>query len=216
MNSYVALKAAVSLSCYYPVGTSAPPRQVLVDADTAHPTPQYSGFYNGYHGYLSSIGGANKVNYYGARDFWLETGHAYVGLTQALSVSWVSNEMQNKPCDPPDGFIGTNGLVTYYWDVNQLKAYFRHDAFYRLVTDAHESMAFVSRPRTSALGATTAPFGFGNLDLDAADTYGFTEARFDHSGPFQRDIQLMYGNADGAPWSEPLYVRLMRDLQVSP
>lgn len=215
VNSYVALKAAVPLSCYYPIGTPAPINQALVDADAIHPTPQYAGFYNGYHGYLDSIGGANKVNYYGANDFWLATGSTSLGL----SVNWVTNQRKYKPDDPLDGFMGT-ALIKYLWDGNQLKSYFRRDAFYRKVTDPHEGMAFVSRPRTSAVGAVSPALtglpGFTGLDLESPATYAMGPARFDHSGPFQRNIQLMYGNENGVPWSEPLYVRLMRDLQVSP
>ena len=71
-------------------------------------------------------------------------------------------------------------------------------------------MAHVSRPRTSALGARPPPLNFSSgLDMS---TYGIGSARYDHSPLFQRDIQWMYGNANGTPWSEPLYVRLMRDL----
>ena len=157
------------------------------------------------------------MNYYGARDFWLKTGTTSFGV----SVDWVTNMRKYKPDDPWDHWTNSF-LIRYLWDANQLKAYFRRGAFYRLVTDPHESMAFVSRPRTSALGAVPAPPGFSDLDLEATNTYGFTEARFDHSGPFQRNIQLMYGNESGAPWVDtagvplPFYQRLMRDLQVSP
>jgi len=213
VNSYVALKAAVPLSCYFPVGTAAPPKQILVDADANSPTPQDAGSLNGYHGYLSSIGGANKVNYYGANDFWLETGTTSFGL----SVSWITNQRKYKPDNPLD--MLNVYVIRYLWDSAQQKAYFRKitdSVWNRRVIDTHESMAFVSRPRTSALGAVAEPPGFSGLDLDSLSTYGFTEARFDHSGPFQRNIQLMYGNDSGAPWNEPLYVRLMRDLQVSP
>jgi chitodextrinase len=212
VNSYVALKAAVPLSCYYPTGVSAPVRQILVDADALDPTPQYAGFYNGYHGYLSSLGGANRVSYYGASDFWLETGRTRFGLAD---VSWMNNQVRRKPDDPWNHW--SNGeVIEYLWDTNQLKAYFRRGAFYRRVLDPHESMAFVSRPRTAALGAVSPPAGFGGLDLESSGTYSFTASRADHSGLFQRDIQLMYGDPAGLAWMEPLFLRLLRDLQVSP
>jgi hypothetical protein len=51
--------------------------------------------------------------------------------------------------------------------------------------------------------------------------YGYGSARADHSGQFQRDIQVMYGDNDGKPWVDkngnatPLYDQLMRDLNVA-
>ena len=38
--------------------------------------------------------------------------------------------------------------------------------------------------------------------------------RPDHSGQFQRDIQLMYSHQNGEPVDIPLYRRLMEDLNV--
>ena len=81
-------------------------------------------------------------------------------------------------------------------------------------------MAFVARSRTRPLGAIEPPQNFQGLDLN--DIYHFNEKRSCHSGQFQRDIQLMYGNEDGIPWvdengrSTPFYRRLMNDLKIAP
>jgi hypothetical protein len=207
VDSYVALKAAIPLSCYYPVGTPAPANDRLVAADAEHPTPQHAGFYNGYHGFLNSIGSANKVNYFEPRDFWLATGTTSWGK----SVDWVTNEAVYKP-DNPMATVPRSGVLRYFWNTGTLRGYFRDDTFYRFVAEPHESMAHVSRPRTSALGAGPRPPNFTS-ELNMA-TYDIGLPRRDHSPLFQRDIQLMYGNANGTPWGEPLYDRLIRDLGV--
>jgi hypothetical protein len=57
------------------------------------------------------------------------------------------------------------------------------------VTDPLELMPFVARPRSKAVGAQG---GVGNMvnggQLDLM-TIGFTEADYDHSGQFNRNIQ---------------------------
>jgi hypothetical protein len=82
-------------------------------------------------------------------------------------------------------------------------------------------MAFVSRSLTRPLGAIEpAKNKFKGLDLQTA--YKFDRERSCHSGQFQRNIQLMYGNNDGKGWvdengrSMPLYRRLMNDLNIAP
>ena len=89
------------------------------------------------------------------------------------------------------------------------------------------SYSFTARA-TDNLGATTvsaalsvtvsapAPSPMFGSEVNLKTQYGFGVGRPDHSGQFQRDIQFMYGNENGVAWGEPLYVRLMRDLQVSP
>jgi hypothetical protein len=75
-------------------------------------------------------------------------------------------------------------------------------------------MAFVARSRTRPLGAGEPPPKFQGLDLN--DVYNFDRERSCHSGQFQRNIQLMYGDENGKQWPEPFYTHLMNDLRVSP
>jgi hypothetical protein len=88
------------------------------------------------------------------------------------------------------------------------------------VEDAHEAMSYVARSRTRAVGAEVSggkpvPSGAsGALNLN--HDYGFWGARADHSGQFQRDIQLMYSRPNGIKFGTPLYRRLMRNLDVVP
>lgn len=222
-NSYVAMEAAVSLSCYYwsnpAPGEAVPPANArLVNAESGHPTPLDTGS-GGYYGYLASlqtIAGLNRVTYYNANDFWLATGRTapelITGIT--LDVDWVTNQVNHKP----DDRYGP-GQYTYDPDVNWAR-FRRGTSFNRTVLDPHERMPFVSRSRTSALGTSAPPPGFTGRNL--GQDYGFGTQRPDHSGQFQRAIQLMYAKEDGTPWVDqngapmPLHRRLMNDLGVAP
>jgi hypothetical protein len=131
------------------------------------------------------------------------------------AVDWIDNEADNKP--------DAVSLNHYYYDYvtqNSLLApRFRRPSpdgdINRIVSDPHESMAYVSRSRTGPLGAG-APGTLFDDEVNMRVLYGFSTFRPDHSGQFQRDIQLMYGRADGKQWPESFYHRLMHDLQVSP
>jgi hypothetical protein len=228
VDSYVAMEAAVSLSAYYPEPASPasdpnPPLfdNDLVDADVAHPTPRYASQL-GYHGWLSAIhanSGAKLVAYQNWNDFWLRTGETSFNL---LWVDWVHNQINHKPDDRL--FFGQ-----YDYDlVNGVRrpGFTSGLTIARWVDDPHESMGYVSRSRTQALGAgssngSVTPPGFqSSLNLQ---TYGFALPRYDHSGQFQRNIQLMYADENGNPWKdsenvplEPFYRRLMSDLNIAP
>jgi hypothetical protein len=54
---------------------------------------------------------------------------------------------------------------------------------------------------------------FEAVDLQA---YEFGRPRPDHSGQFQRNIQLLYSDQTGNPWPTPLYRQLLLDLGVQP
>jgi hypothetical protein len=217
--SYVAMEAAVSMSCYNP---QAPTIQKLLDAENDHPTPEFTSQL-GCRAYLLNIGnnsGAKLFSYYNQDDFWLVTGHLcpthpWVPFIGNKAVDWIDNEADNKP--------DAVSLNHYYYDYvtqNSLLApRFRRPSpdgdINRIVSDPHESMAYVSRSRTGPLGAG-APGTLFDDEVNMRVLYGFSTFRPDHSGQFQRDIQLMYGRADGKQWPESFYHRLMHDLQVSP
>jgi hypothetical protein len=220
VDRYVALEAAVSLSCYYPEienpDDPMPTDDVLVkaEANSKNKTPQYTRDL-GYQGYLVDIGGslaAKPVGYYNPLDFWLVTGNASWELAWK-PIDWVDNGKDYKP-DNRWGF----GKYKYNSQFNS--SFFEWGQKYiRPVSDPIESMSFISRSRTRPLGAGKPPSNFGGVSL--VREYGFGAARSDHSGQFQRDIQFMYGDENGQQWRdpqtgaiEPFYLRLMRDLNV--
>jgi hypothetical protein len=221
VNSYVAMEAAISLSCYYPETEDLDNLKLiessLKTADFAKPTPQFASEL-GYQGYLSDIGNnlaAIPVCYYSTLDFWLLTGHAGPKLGW-MPVDWMTSQIKYKPDD-------RYGLGQYKYDsqdgLPRLASFERGLNYSRSVTDPVEAMAFIARSRTRPLGAGEPPSNFGKVNL--IRRYGYGSARADHSGQFQRDIQLMYGDNDGKPWVDkngnatPLYDQLMRDLNVA-
>ena len=233
VDSYVAMEAAVAASCYYAEDSNDVPEEgTLVAAEQAFKTanggvetPRFAG-QKGYHGYFHNIqgnAGNSMVSYYNANDFWLVAGRLAINLSGAdgvsvdlPEVSWLKNNRAFKPDNRIGyGMYGVN-VGNDYWFSRTHSAF----VYLRNVTDSHEVMPYVSRSRTSALGAATkVPPNFSNSSVDLADQYGFDWERSSHSGQFQRDIQLMYGNENGNPWisgatEESLYRRLIKDLKV--
>jgi hypothetical protein len=87
---------------------------------------------------------------------------------------------------------GTNHLLrTNSW--NQSFAAVLYGGYYdgpsRSVTNESEIMPFVSRPRSFAVGAQGGVRGAISAELDLETQFGFTDAPYDHSGQFNRNIQ---------------------------
>jgi hypothetical protein len=234
LDRYVAMEAAVSLSCYYPETSDLEALNItthaLVDADEGNPTPRFASQL-GYQGYLSDIDdslSAPPINYYSEDDFWLMTGR----MSFLLPVNWMFNAEMSKPTARftvgLGGGLGVRVYADRYYEYEPLlpggsprRPGFRKGPFYqRWVEDQHESMAFVSRSLTRPIGGGGPPPEYGGLDLKGV--YEFDRERSCHSGQFQRDIQLMYGDKDGVQWVDdygrprPLYRFLMRNLNVNP
>ena len=217
VNSYVAMEAAVSLSCYYTESENPPTVPSLVRADDASPTPCYA-HELGYQGYLSDIrdSAVNRASYYNADDFWLVRGHTKTTKGR-ISVNWIDNHIKYKP-DNRYGF----GEYKYESQsgLPRQASFERGRNYTRSVSDPFEGMAYVARSRTRPLGAGGPPPNFQGLDLQTV--YKFDQERSCHSGQFQRNIQLMYGDQDGNNWVDkngnpnPFYDQLMRDLNVGP
>jgi hypothetical protein len=219
MNSYVAMEAAIPLSCYYSESDNPPTEPGLITADNSSPTPQYASE-GGYQGYLNDVGNnpaVNRASYYNAVDFWLVVGH-FKRAKGNFPANWMSNQKKYKPddrCGPGQyKYESLGGLP-------RTASFERGLSYSRSVTDPFETMSFISRSRTRPLGAgEPPPEKFQGLNLN--DAYRFTEKRSCHSGQFQRDIQLMYGDENGKQWLDengrknPFYNQLMRDLHVSP
>jgi VCBS repeat-containing protein len=234
INSYVAMEAAVPLSCYYAETEDPPTDSSLVRADSASPTPRYASEL-GYQGYLSDIdsGAVNRASYYNADDFWLVTGtlnpavklkmEVAGGLSgawlfnQIKNVDWITSQRKHKPDD-------RYGLGEYKYEsqsgLPRQASFERGRNYSRSVSDQFEGMAFIARSRTRPLGAGEPPQKFSGLDLKTV--YKFDRERSCHSGQFQRNIQLMYGDKYGKQWLDenggknPFYNQLMRDLHVGP
>ena len=162
VNSYVAMEAAVSLSCYYTETENPPTVPSLVRADDASPTPCYARELGhlGYQGYLSDIDNyaVNRASYFNAVDFWLVMGHTKPTKGR-MSVNWIDNHIKYKPDN-------RWGYGKYKYDSQFGSATFERGRNYtRSVSDQFEGMAFVARSRTRPLGAGGPPSNFQGLDL---------------------------------------------------
>ncbi len=212
VNNYVALEAAVPLSCYYPSTESLPAFPRFSEAEfQRRTTASHIGVSPRYSGYFASLGSSAKTSYHNKDDFWLVGGTALAGF---FETNWIANNAKYKP-------DGARTAGNYRFDFSKGPFFERSATTLRGITDAHEAMAFVSRSMTLALGAVAPPPMFGS-QVNLQTQYTFGPGRPDHSGQFQRDIQLMYGSENGTPWrdpdgsEQPLYLRLMRDLGVQP
>jgi hypothetical protein len=225
IDSYVAMEAAVSLSCYFsaprptepdPLAKSSLPELEAVERKV--PTPN-NYIELGYRGFLRNIlsGIAGRITaYQNVGDFWLATGTTAIGHPH---VDWINNQITYKP----NNLRGLNVLKAYEFHPERSEGMqvvlsaigFGND---RVVDNSHESMAYVARSHTAALGSEASnqnaqPPGWSpSLDLKA--TYNFSTPRYDHSGQFQRNIQRMYGDLNGNPLPVPFYQQLIEDLRV--
>jgi hypothetical protein len=218
IDSYVAMEAAVSLSCYHPPARDGendwlPDFGPLAAAENARQTPHdYTDL--GYRGLLRDIAlqiEGNLVSYHNLNDFWLATGKTRFGI----DVDWVKNQRKFKPDD--------RSVTTEYQYLAEFprgqRCYLRTTLLgtKRPADDLNEALAFVARSRTRALGAeplsgVPAPGGGRSVDLNG--DYKFDLARYDHSGQFQRNIQELYGSGNDV-FATPLFRRLLNDLRMN-
>jgi hypothetical protein len=150
---------------------------------------------NGYRLFLSSVSNnvAKFVSFFNTVDFALQTGTTSIpfqGLAWPFQTNWVQNEIDYKP----NRFF--NATLDYYdflpnASQGQRSVFFFNGTSVRSVIDAHETMAFVARPRSKSAGAegNTSLVFPSSFDLQGACNFG--RQRDDHSGQFTRRIQQL-------------------------
>ena len=124
-------------------------------------------------------------NFYNIDDFALFRGsYPIVG-----AANWEENQIIFKPHNPvnllrtkaysyhPNNQIGERCIL----DLNSFGPT-------RDVVDIHESMSYVARPRSKAIGAEPNAFNVFQNSINLKG-YGFGSTRSDHSGQFNRNIQ---------------------------
>lgn len=183
VNSYVAMEAAIPSGCYD--GSAGNNGFIkFVQAEQGNPSPDLANPDLGYRNLMSGVSG-NFHNFHSSNDFALATGTALNGM---LSVSWEANQVDHKP----------NHLLYYLHDPNATgasKNRIERDAEQHIlgrdITDHHEVMAFIARPRSRALGVQDTTGFTTNFNLmDASlNKYPFDRGRTEHSGQYQRPIQ---------------------------
>ena len=207
IKNYLLMEAAVPASCY-DSNAAAWPR--LVIRDQQKPTPEWHTTPNGeqtlgYRGYLQNIAG-KLINFYNPDDYALQTGKSFIGSSNIeKEVNWIANQESYKP-DGPTSTILHDPDWGYSYQTNYvigggvipLAERARVDrtlGWERYVTDSWEMKAFVSRPRTQAVGAFEQTAGPITEIVNLQDDYDFGRERPDHSGQFTRRIQQ--GPSDG-------------------
>jgi hypothetical protein len=176
VNNYLMMQAAFSAKAY---NAGLPTEGRFKEADDKKPTPDGLDD-KGYAGYLHGVQ-ANIINMFNVSDFALATGT--VGPFE-FEANWEANQLDYKPDDPP-------GVGRYSFDnQNQGSVSYTLSGTTRRVSDPHESMAFIARTRTKAVGALPSVGGvvFEQVDLREAP-YNFGRNRADHSAQFNRNIQ---------------------------
>lgn len=196
IDNYVLMQAAVPAQCY---DTTVTNLLAFVTMEQTVPTPNT---YNGYAvGIAAALRGSGQlVNFFSPVDFALTAG-----LLGTHIGSWEFNQSFFESTDhgtvtmKPNTLLGyytdgdNNTITTNYW--NQTLFSILYGGYYgsgttHTVTNQHEIMPFVSRPRSKAIGAQGAVQGViqgGEVNLQS--DFGFTDATFDHSGQWNRSIQ---------------------------
>jgi pimeloyl-ACP methyl ester carboxylesterase len=190
IDNYVMMQAAVAAQCYDTTISNLPS---MLDAEADIPTP------NSYANYAVGITNAVRhdiINFYNTNDFALAKGATTLFTLPYFSsisfnTSWEGNESQIfiKPLilfgyqyNPTNGIaLNTTNFFTIIGGVTNLQT--------RVVTDPRELMPYVARPRSKAAGAQSGVGQTVNGGEFNLSTVGFTEADYDHSGEFKRNIQ---------------------------
>lgn len=182
VSSYVAMEAAIPSGCYDGRAENNSFLKFL-QAEQSKPSPDIANPDLGYRSLMSGVSG-NFHNFHSANDFALATGTALNGM---LSVSWEANQVDHKP----------NHLLDYLHDAsetgaakNRIERDFEQHILSRDITDHHEVMSFIARPRSRALGAQDTTGFTTNFNMkDTSLRYPFSTDRTEHSGQYQRPIQ---------------------------
>ena len=183
IDHYVLMQAAVAASSYDP---NAPVDDGLDKQENTHPTYDPAQQMD-YRGYLQNVQG-NLVNFYNPEDGALEKGFR-LGFDKAFKkVSWKIFQLEFKPFDPEEK------KVQYTYDkklgVPILELPGKPKS--RDVTNIHESMSFVARSRTKAVGAEGGTGGSIDSVVNLKATFNFGDTREEHSAQFNRNIQNVH------------------------
>ena len=189
VNRYFLMEAALPGGCY---SDSVNTYTLFAAAEQRRHTPDTVADL-GYRLYLQVIYSnvVKVVNFFNQFDFALTTGrYPVVGNT-----NWEQNQISYKP----DANAVLHGNKVYAYDSGPPnnpnlighRCFLRRilqPFFQRQVTDIHESMSYVARPRSKAIGAepNSASVFPNSINLGA---YGFGNTQEDHSGQFNRCIQ---------------------------
>lgn len=187
-NKYILLEAAIPTGCYSN-NTTYNSYQPFLDAEAIQPTPDLTVDY-GYRGYITAaIGNVGQYYcFYNPLDYALATGTINWGIAgftiATTSANWEGNQISFKP----DGNPGQSyaGLYEMRSGIPTFTA--GSPATHRPITDNRESISFVARSRSKAVGADVYSTSVFTAATGLNHSYGFGSELSDHSGQFNREM----------------------------
>ncbi len=207
INTYILMQAAIPSGCY---NDSVNNYVRFLNAETMIPTPDTEAEL-GYRLFTESVTAnvSKIVSFFNIDDYALATG-TIPFLAWPFETNWEKNQVDYKPNhfgqqnSSWGDYLFSSGKpiglqVSVNWNQDITGDYLSS----RLVTDIHESMSFVARPRSKAVGAEIHSASvFGNV-VNLQSVCNFGNGQEDHSGQFNRSIQQL--NA--------FYQRVFQELQ---
>jgi REP element-mobilizing transposase RayT len=189
VQNYVMSQAAAPAGCY-DTSTSINSYEFFTSREQTSPTPDATDDL-GYRGYLAELNvEGSVVSFFNQVDYALKSGHEL-----GINVSWEGNQIDAKPNQNLSG-------RTYAYDSGSpndpfaigLRCFLRDVGppfNKRRLTDIHESMSFVARPRSEAAGASDKVAGriTRRYNVGPGSTSALDRASSDHGGQFSRRIQ---------------------------
>jgi len=192
VDNYVLTQAAVPAGCYDVSGGQSDPSSIngyprFWNKEASKPTPDLASDL-GYRGYLDTLGvSGNVVNFHNFDDYALASGRTL----WLLETHWEANQDTYKP----DGSFSNTNWYTYIQANADGQRCQLVDAFFvgRFVTDPHESMSLLARPRSKAVGARASVQGSIDDEFNlAAAPLAFSPSSDDHGAQVGRRIQQVW------------------------
>jgi len=202
VSKVVLMQGAIPAGCFDTSGGQSDSSNIngyerMWAKEADHPTPDIAADL-GYRGFAFSASGA-IYNFYNESDYALATG-TFLGL----DTNWESNQRDHKPDSncllyrTLYGGMYLSGDWSYTYDATldhgfQIKLLRGANNDRRFVTMPHESMSFVARSRSKALGARAGVGGViaENFNIGEGSATNLGDNRPDHSGEFTRSIQVL-------------------------
>jgi hypothetical protein len=191
LQRYLLMEAAVPSGCYNDTVNNYVRFTTAEESAATPDTPTEMGYRSFLQSTMSNV--AKFVSFFNIDDYALATGSLSL-LGWPFQTNWEKNQVDFKPDSLGFGRYGWSGTASYF-------SMPKGDV--RTVTDVHESLSFVARPRSKAAGAeihNATVFG-SVFNLETACAFG--AGVDDHSGQFTRPIQEL----------KPFYKRMADELK---
>ena len=189
VQNYVMSQAAAPAGSY-DATTAINSYTDFLNAEASTPTPDGTNDL-GYRGCLTGLKvGGSVVSFFNQVDYALKSGREL-----GLNVSWEGNQLMSKPNQNLSGrtYAYDSGPPNNPYAIGQ-RCFLRDVGLpfnERRLTDIHESLSFVARPRSEAAGASSAVAGriTGRYNVGPDTASNFRDSSSDHGGQFSRRIQ---------------------------